>query len=333
MTKKQTVVRQLRGFTLVELLVVIAIIGILVALLLPAVQSAREAARRTTCQNQIRQIGIACQNYADVRREFPKATSRLDPSDSREDWSYVVLVLPYMEQLNVFTQIDKTQFWYAPANNFLRETVMQGLKCPSYVDTQPINLGDAGDGTGNEDSPLANHYLGVLGANSRFSSVFPYFCNDSSSVYTMEVAQSSGSSRRNTATCIGINDGGPIANNGVIVRDTDVDFRSITDGTSQTFLVGESAFGDPEEQQTRPWFVGAHSQYFYGSKNLAYQINSGARPGPSRNNIGFGSEHPGGCHFAFVDGSVQFLNENIELDLLLSLASRSGEETFGADVY
>lgn len=333
MSRNRSVVRRSRGFTLVELLVVIAIIGVLVALLLPAVQSAREAARRTTCQNQLRQIGIACQNYADVRREFPKAASRLDPSSPalREDWSYVVLLLPYMEQLNVFTQIDKTVDWYLPENDFLRTTVLPGLKCPSYAETQPINLGDPGDND-TEDSPLANHYLGVLGANSRFSTVFPYFCDDSNSVYSMEVEQSSGSSRRSTVSCLD-GGGGPIANNGMIVRDTDVDFRSVTDGTSQTFLVGEAAFGDPEDQETRAWFVGGHAAYFYGSKNLAYAINSGARPGPSRNNIGFGSEHPGGCHFAFVDGSVQFLSENVELDLLLSLASRAGEETYGTDLF
>lgn len=319
------------GFTLVELLVVIAIIGILVSLLLPAVQAAREAARRTMCQNQLRQIALSCQNYADARKSLPLASWKPDaaPTATRPDWGYLVHLLPYMEQSSLADSIDTKANWFDPVNNLLRTSVMPEFKCPSYQPNQPVILTNPPTGSSDttnvyEDSYLAAHYLGVLGANVDLSTLGSY-CDDTSNPYEMEATSSSSSSRRTTVTCTDTG-GGKIANNGIIVRRKTVTFAKIVDGSSNTFLLGESAFGLPEDQGTRPWWVGASGNSFYTSKNLTYAINSGDRPGPYRNDMGFGSEHPGGCHFSMADGSVHYVNENTELTVLFALASRAEGE-------
>jgi prepilin-type N-terminal cleavage/methylation domain-containing protein/prepilin-type processing-associated H-X9-DG protein len=311
------------GFTLVELLVVIAIIGVLVSLLLPAVQAAREAARRTTCRNQLRQVALACQNYADARLAMPSASTRLDPnlSGTRPDWGYLVFILPYIEKSTLYDALDPTLEWYNQPTNLLRETEVGEFKCPSYPALQPVNLADPGSNV-YEELPLASHYIGVLGANTELDRDLANFCQDRSSPYTMELQEQSSSSRRDP-NCVDAG-GGKVANNGVIVRKPQIDFAMIADGTSNTLLVGEAAFGEPQEQNTRAWWVGSHGGYLYTAKNVTFAINSGARPGPLRNDMGFGSYHPGGCHFAMVDGSVQFIGENVDLKVLFAVASRDG---------
>ena len=115
--------------------------------------------------------------------------------------------------------------------------------------------------------------------------------------------------------------------------------KDVTDGTSNTMLIAESAGGPRDsDRNVRPWMIGAHGSpesCLYGGRNIVYQINQGFRvtssTDPSRNNIGIGSEHNSGCHVAFADGSVRFLNENIELRTLFALASRAGDEVLPAD--
>ena len=327
-----------KGFTLVELLVVIAIIGVLVALLLPAVQAAREAARRTTCKNSIRQVALACQNYADSNGRLPPATMKLDEEavGVTPRWGYLVAVLPYIEQSALYDSLDPSVDWYVNPNRPLLESAFQpGFRCPSYSLTQSTNLGDPGDSEANPgsspdadvDTSLPAHYLGVMGANVERDPDLVDICDDPSSPYTMEQTESTG--RTGTISCVQ-GDFGRIANNGVIIgvidRDQPLRLSMVTDGTTNTFLLGEVAFGLPEEQNTRGWWVGAHSGYCFTSKNLTVAINTGARPGYLRNELGFGSEHPGGCHFAMVDSSVQFVSENVELRVLYSLATRSAQE-------
>ncbi len=142
-----------------------------------------------------------------------------------------------------------------------------------------------------------------------------------SSPYTMETVLTS--SRRSVPQCV-TGDHGPIANSGVMYRYSTTTLSQVEDGTSHTFLVGESAFGIVEAQRTRPWIAGAVNRWMYGAKNLAYAINSGARPGPVRNNMGFGSEHPGGCHFVLTDGSASFFSEPPQRNLWVnSLSGRA----------
>ncbi|CAD7694868.1 unnamed protein product [Ostreobium quekettii] len=196
-----------------------------------------------------------------------------------------------MEQQALYDSIDKSVDWYHPNNEVPSTTPLPMMRCPSRGGLEPVTLlgpgNTNGEGFGDwPESDLRTHYLAVLGANTELS-VLPSFCSDPSSPYTMETETSGSSSRRTTVKCI---DGtqGPIANSGVIYRFSDTRMGEVIDGTSNTFLWGESAFGIIEDQRTRAWIVGATNVFMYGAKNVAYSINSGARPGPSRNNMGFG---------------------------------------------
>jgi prepilin-type N-terminal cleavage/methylation domain-containing protein/prepilin-type processing-associated H-X9-DG protein len=326
------------GFTLVELLVVIAIIGILIALLLPAVQAAREAARRTQCSNHLRQLGLACQNYVGARKVFPPANGKLSPGEQDRNslktgnWSYLAFIAPYVERQALKDLLDPN-FAYdrqtPEVRDFLNTTPIEEFKCPSFSPTQPINIadfgtGDTGGGPGVIDSGVASHYLAVLGANTDAypGNDIPNYCGrgnrpDDSSPYEMLV---SGNGRCH------IGGEGKVALNGVITFDSKIGFRKITDGTSHTFLVGETGFGEPSQQGTRGWWVGTATTWFYGGRNLTYPINSAPRPGPIHNDVGFGSEHPGGSQFMMADGSVQFVTEDIGLRELYAFSSRAGGE-------
>jgi prepilin-type N-terminal cleavage/methylation domain-containing protein len=324
-----TRIRRRSGFTLVELLVVIAIIGILVALLLPAIQAAREAARRSICLNNIRQVGVACLNFESAKRHFPPATDRLNPNadpPTRRDYSWIAFILPYMEQQAIFDSLDDTAVWFVDVNEIPATTPLYTFRCPSRTNLEPVNLMGPGNdpNVGFDDRPdsdLRTHFLAVMGANTELDRDLPYFCDDPSSQYSMET-EVTGSSRRTEEKCVTGNHG-PISNNGIIYRFSKTKMGEVEDGNSNTFLVGESAFGIVEEQGTRAWIVGGNGPWMYNAKNLAYAINSGDRPGPTRNNMGFGSQHPGGCHFALTDGSANFFSENIELKMLFRLAARN----------
>lgn len=325
-----------QAFTLVELLVVIAIIGILVSLLLPAVQAAREAARRTQCQNNVKQIALACQNYASATQRFPEASHRLGGDyDTPGTWGYLVHLLPYVELQSLYDALDPEVDWFNQPTNLLLETSVTQFQCPSYEPIQKVNVAAPGFSEF-EELAVVPHYMGVMGANTEFQAGFPDYCTPSQrelSPYTMELREASGG--RRAPDCFGSSEGsGRIANNGVIVRDIEVAFRKITDGSSNTFAIGEQAHGDPDAQNVRGWWVGLSGGTLYTTRNVAYPINSGVRPGPyAKNNTGFGSQHPGGTHFGLADGSVQFLNENIDIGILFALASRdAGEVIDGSEL-
>src|SRR4051812_27958015 len=151
--------RRMGGFTLVELLVVIAIIGILVALLLPAIQAARESARRTQCKNQIRQVGLAIINYEVAKRQFP---SSIGPGP----YGYIAAVLGYFEEQNLHDLIDFTVRWSDPKNDKVREKALPFLRCPSQAAIEPTQIYDVGLGNTFQtlDTPLRAHYYAVNGA-------------------------------------------------------------------------------------------------------------------------------------------------------------------------
>jgi prepilin-type N-terminal cleavage/methylation domain-containing protein len=348
-----------RGFTLVELLVVIAIIGILVALLLPAIQAAREAARRAMCSNRIKQIGLGCINYEGNYKVFPSASSRMNNTrvDLRPDWGVFVHILPFIEEQDLYDMIDLNKDWYdttSERNAIFMTTPMEEYKCPTrqpleYVFVSaPAAQDDTGFGN-RKDSPLRTHFFGIMGGNPKsLHPNPPDFCAAvefrTISPYAMDTLPPPRPGL--PGACYAVDKGG-MGNNGLIIRRHTINTLEekapvragrCSDGLSKTLMVGESSFGDPDAG-TRSWQIGVTGEYAYSVKNVAEAINSGCRgpapcTNPSRNNIGFGSEHPGGgCHFVMGDGSVHFLSENIEFKLLIALASRAAGDEVPDDAF
>jgi len=307
-----------RGFTLVELLVVIAIIGILVALLLPAIQAAREAARRSTCVNELKQIGLACQMFHDGRRQLPQASSGIT------SMSYLAQILPYVEDNALRELVDDTKRWDAVENDRAEATPVPLFQCPSVGSELDAFVGGIGNSTDYVDfSPLRAHYMGIMGAKIRCplpaNSVYPM------SGYTM-------------GNCPTAPNPGGWADNGVIVISKKINFKRITDGTSKTMLVGEQSW---ECGPQRTWIVGTLDNpatvtdgWVYNAKNILFPMNTAYREAPGAAFSGYGnsdtslgSQHPGGAHVLLVDGSVQFLREDVDLTgVLRALATRANGE-------
>lgn len=317
-----------RAFTLVELLVVIAIIGVLVALLLPAIQAAREAARRSSCINNLRQVSLAVLNFESAQSAFPPAVGYLgrpDP-DVLPDWSYLAVVAPFMEQGNVTALAVPTANWWNPPNERFVLTPVNSVKCPSgneleFVDTD--GPGGTQPGWGDKaESPLNTHYKAVLGADDQKYCTQILGGGIPSSPYSMvHLKLPSGA----PGPMCEAPTPGHIADNGAMAYRYNNKLKTITDGTSTTFLVGERSQTDPDFYN-RPWSVGGASSWLYQAKNLTYPINTVEATGTLVNDQSFGSRHPGGCHFSMSDASARFFSENIELTMLFAFASRNAEE-------
>jgi prepilin-type N-terminal cleavage/methylation domain-containing protein len=322
------------GFTLVELLVVIAIIGVLVSLLLPAVQAAREAARRSDCQNRLRQIALACINHHDTRGQFPPGSSndleqpQPGASKSYTALSWVPFILPYMELQSVQSLVDMKQAWFRPVNyDRAFKTPLPQFSCPSQEPSQLTFVTKPGSTDPPEEfANLQPHYMGVMGAKD----ACPYNASAKApeSTYTLAPADAAPNCGQ-----------GGAAVNGVIYVASKVKSKDITDGLSNTFLVGEASW---DVGPQRPWLVGFSSNtqvaghFTYVIKNLAYPLNTayrvypnppGGQPYPP-NDTSFGSLHPIGAYFALCDGSVHFIREDVDLKgVLKPLASRASDET------
>lgn len=317
-----------RGFTLIELLVVIAIIAILIALLLPAVQQAREAARRSTCKNNLKQLGLALHNYHDVYQSFPMGSYA-------NGWgpSFYVGLLPYIDQANVFNQFDfnpPSPGWtHENVNNrnLLNGIVFNVLLCPS----SPLpELHDAGAA-----QITMAHYGGIMGA-----APIPGLFN--------EVRQ------RNCCTCCG-DDQGIAAFGGMLVPNQVKRIRDCTDGSSNTLIMGESSNwcfdnGDPSQTRRRcdqsyphGFIMGTASggvEAGYGGERpfnlMTIRYAPGTRnyslPGIFENkgaNNPLLSAHAGGTHGLLTDGGVRFVSNNINMVTLSRLATRDDEQPVG----
>jgi prepilin-type N-terminal cleavage/methylation domain-containing protein len=295
------------GFTLVELLVVVAIIGVLVALLLPAVQSAREAARRMKCQNHLKQIGLGLHNYHDVQGGLPPGgMATASTAAANDGMGFHVFLLPYVEQDALFRQFDGSKPYNAAPNRALGASKVSLYLCPSAINLYTEN---AGENAATGEKGWTTHYHGNMGPNDLAT---------------------------NRYEVIASTNGGQ-AKQGVLGRDTKTRLAEITDGTSNTFLVGETSWtrGNPVGNPVgyRVWHRGCNTngQLACGScRNMANGLGTiwaGGGGVAAYNNFSFGSIHPSATNFLFCDASTRAISNNTSLGVLLATASRDGGES------
>lgn len=347
MTRKSSMYHAKRqAFTLVELLVVIAIIGILVALLLPAIQAAREAARRTQCKNNLKQLGLAALNYETAKKELPMGRRRGVETINgvqvqMSQWGFLARMLPYIEGGNIYSVIDFTkpvddsaqailqqpEFFVCPSDG---EDKMNGTDCGQDGYGRAGYRGNGGNDTG-QLSPVSN---------------------------TIEDREQ---------------------NNGIFVANVAIKLKNITDGTSKTAMLCERALGDGTRQgidQLSDWFkvngaktdpatkmatdcplnppVSGNQQFHCGGRNwvrgdyatsrynhimppnaisCSHNSSGGTLTATQINEDGgattASSRHKGGVNLVCVDGSTHFIADDIDILVWRALGSRNGDETVG----
>ncbi|QDU95039.1 DUF1559 domain-containing protein [Lignipirellula cremea] len=291
------------GFTLVELLVVIAIIGVLVALLLPAVQMAREAARRSTCTNNLKQIGLGMANYHDAHKVFPPGLVKAAQNGNGNNWwSWGSMILPQLEEQNMYNTLGV-------GNRVIDRTLivqpLEAYRCPS--DTGPASHVISGnnrlagnDSTGHISGSGVSNYVANNGYGANSATVTtgnPYTANVNSTGPFREFSTAAG------ASLISVGD--------------------ITDGTSKTIAGGERAYELKVNGVVIKYrAANAYSAYYpgtptdYGAANVMGIGGSGINNSVSTATglAEFSSLHPGGANFVFCDASTHFLSENINYD-------------------
>jgi prepilin-type N-terminal cleavage/methylation domain-containing protein len=348
--------RNRRGFTLIELLVVIAIIAVLIALLLPAVQQAREAARRTQCKNNLKQLALALHNYHDVTgTTFPSGFIYRNSGGATfpaglSGWSWMAMLLPQIDQAPLFNLIGNanpgfsTGLWgmtlaatTGPVNQ-----IIPALLCPS--DSRPgttVNITSInGTATITTPNPCGRtNYFGVAGVDPAW---VPVTAPNGASPGVFGTI-GSGSSLINVGA-IGtyINPtpppGYPVNSTAVTVdryrgvfgANSNVGFRGLIDGSSNTIVIGErytpaASAATPAASGDGVWIGATHSETAFGQGNALGEatlpINwnfTSSTPRPST--TGYGSMHVGGCHFVMGDGAVRLISQNVDMQTYRALA-------------
>jgi hypothetical protein len=273
---------------------VIAIIGVLVALLLPAVQAAREAARRMSCSNNMKQVGLAVHNYHDTYKVFPPHSLDRPPRRNRLAWT--VHLLPFMENQPLFDEFDFSRLYNQSPNYNLGLTRVPTYHCPSNK-SKRATVGNGGETINGIGTFTTNYYgiMGPKGTNTRTGATYPI--------------TSSGPHGR-------------IAEAGFFKQNNSRKFAHITDGTSNCFAIGEISWDDRggKRSRYRIWTRGhVTNNWSASAKNIANQINSDETA--VFNDMSMGSNHPGGAQFIMVDASVQFVSETIDFGTYLAIAS------------
>ena len=300
------------GFTLVELLVVIAIIGVLVGLLLPAVQAAREAARRSSCANNLKQIGLAISNFESAQKAIPAGYS-FYTSTSGNSWGWAVFIMPYLEQQALYDQLKPTtrpitdlynNGSYTAADKALLQTPIPGYRCAS--DTTPA-LNNLVVFDSNRYDVATSNYVGCVGDITS-----PVLDNDSGGAFIGRYDR--------LASTPGT---GPLG----------ITLRKATDGLSKTLAVGERSASN----YAAVWAGSGHVGFFNSSSaarslgRAFYLINFDWINGggsSSDQGKGFSSGHIGGAQFLYLDNSVQFISESIDKNRLADICNRADGKNY-----
>ncbi len=298
------------GFTLLELLVALAIVAILLALLLPAIQQVREAARRTTCRSHLRQIGIALHSYHDVHRCVPPGeVSEWGPPDFGGGWGWGTFLLPYLDQSPLYARLNPQGETDALGKYFAQnariypggETVLEVFRCPSAV--LPDHATELGP------IPLSVQSVGYATAD--------YKGNMHGGIL-MALTQ--------------LRDAGEVP----------MRFSDITDGLSQTIAVGEASYPGRSGDQWPQWIGGvlapqtnSHFSVLFAVRRI-YPINCVPDFGDrywidAKSDLCALSLHRGGAQFLFADGAVRFLSETVDVQLYEALGTRKGGEVVGSE--
>lgn len=335
-----------RGFTLIELLVVIAIIAILIALLLPAVQQAREAARRTQCRNNLKQLGLACHNYHDGFNQFP---NNYDGRGYHErvngqwqnapgNFGWIVMALPYFDQAPLYNRYNFSDNptgvaggWTTATNIVPSATILPALMCPSNPQESKVDCGVAqGSGGGTNQKVGRTDYTGNMGF-----SVGDWRSCIVSDGGVIPITKGAGATPGVAKDAWGWNLNYLQDDDGVFSFFNTGKIRDITDGTSNTILIMEDHHWNTTNNGILPKNNPARyspDAAWASPMAISTAVNLINMPYGSNSDVkchGISSTHVGGAHVLMSDGAVRFLSENISVLTLQGIATRGSGERVG----